>query len=853
MFHSTQELIDWINSMPPWLIKASEMFFNKTDISEKELNDLTSLAIHPDKKLLFNINNNINYDSQDTKFYFRKLSNVEGVNAVKSETPLEFNNNNMCVIYGDNGTGKSSYFRIFKTISSTEFTEQTIIGNIYEEEYEPPSVEIFVEDVDNNENKYACDLNGECKEYPAMFSNISVFDSDISNVYVDRSKRTTYIPYILRYFENLVQIAENIKNRIVIQEQQLNIEDICFPDELKQTESYRKYTNISRTTAISEFKSNWSDNDKKKLKDLENTINEDFLKQQISLLKSQIKNINILESYLIQFQFYFAEKNWNIFAEFLIDYKEACAEKDLAMKLFKEESDDIDRINVNNTNWVKLWEYAKSYFDNVNEKNDKSLGEINTICPLCNQKIIKPEISTRMIRINEYVNGCASENVIECSENISQHYIDFPVIKTDEDFNSLLELTGFKETEKLQKLNKKLNTFQSYLSIKEWDKLSRVNFIEDICDELSKYKNFLKEKYNLLVENLEDDNNKKIFDSIKELRAKKILVDNYSIIEKKIKKLQILYELDIAKNSLSTVKISRKAKEVSAKVLSEEYINNFDDELKKLTNNRIKVRLEQCSAKKSKIPFKIVLQGIKRDNVKTRDILSDGERKIVSLAAFFAESSLGNNQAPMILDDPISSLDYNYEKTFIDRLVEKAANRQIILFTHRISLVVCLKEKIEKAGLNFNEISLSVVPNRTGVPDTTSSFTSRVPQKIKRIKNELLPRLKKATDNCSYQAIYNNITKDFRIAIEKSVEDILLNEVVVRFRKDVKTKNKIDKLASITNAECKLIDYLMTKYSEPEHSHPDDAPLIFVDAEELEEDLEKFNVWVNKRICENKK
>ena len=84
----------------------------------------------------------------------------------------------------------------------------------------------------------------------------------------------------------------------------------------------------------------------------------------------------------------------------------------------------------------------------------------------------------------------------------------------------------------------------------------------------------------------------------------------------------------------------------------------------------------------------MVLVDSKGNLVSPQDILSEGENRVASLAAFFAESSGRQENVPLIFDDPISSLDYNYENLVIDRLTQAATRRQVIVFTHRISMVV---------------------------------------------------------------------------------------------------------------------------------------------------------------------
>ena len=90
------------------------------------------------------------------------------------------------------------------------------------------------------------------------------------------------------------------------------------------------------------------------------------------------------------------------------------------------------------------------------------------------------------------------------------------------------------------------------------------------------------------------------------------------------------------------------------------------------------------------------------------------------------------------------------------------------------------------------------------------------------------------------------ICQQFRNCVEKSVEEFLIGEVVMRFRKDVQTK-RIKYLPTITQEDCDTIDSMMTKYSAYDHSMSSETPLVEFDISEIEEDMNQFSQWLKKR------
>ena len=105
---------------------------------------------------------------------------------------------------------------------------------------------------------------------------------------------------------------------------------------------------------------------------------------------------------------------------------------------------------------------------------------------------------------------------------------------------------------------------------------------------------------------------------------------------------------------------------------------NFESELSKLGFTNLDVNLIEAGASKGIVSTKLVVS----KNNKVSDILSEGEQKAVSLAMFLAEISMRNDISPIILDDPVNSLDHKVMKRFVERLLE--LENQIIIFTHNI-------------------------------------------------------------------------------------------------------------------------------------------------------------------------
>lgn len=115
------------------------------------------------------------------------------------------------------------------------------------------------------------------------------------------------------------------------------------------------------------------------------------------------------------------------------------------------------------------------------------------------------------------------------------------------------------------------------------------------------------------------------------------------------------------------------------------------------------------------------------------------------------------------------------------------------------------------------------------------------------IRDQRLPQIRKHADGGdggSYDAALKAACGDFRILIERTVEKILLNGLVERFRRSVQTQ-QIKSLAKITVDDCSTIEEMMTKYSRFEHSQSDELPGTLPSVDELSADLDVVITWID--------
>ncbi|MCP4482143.1 MAG: AAA family ATPase [bacterium] len=129
--------------------------------------------------------------------------------------------------------------------------------------------------------------------------------------------------------------------------------------------------------------------------------------------------------------------------------------------------------------------------------------------------------------------------------------------------------------------------------------------------------------------------------------------------------------------SINTKKLTEISKQAHNELLTENLRLKFIEEIEYFSGfSKLDVKLEEAGSSKGKTSTKLM---IKKENSIT-SIFSEGEQKTVALALFIAEIRMQKNNNPIVLDDPVTSLDHKIACDFAERLLK--LDNQIILFTH---------------------------------------------------------------------------------------------------------------------------------------------------------------------------
>jgi predicted subunit of tRNA(5-methylaminomethyl-2-thiouridylate) methyltransferase len=507
--------------------------------------------------------------------------------------------------------------------------------------------------------------------------------------------------------------------------------------------------------------------------------------------------------------------------------------------------------------WMHLWTRARQFSEAHAYKGmEFPVVDGDARCVLCQQELA-PEGRNRMSHFEAYVRGGLEADAAKAEAYLAGLVGKLPRIPTQEEWTvqtTILKMEG----EALAITYTALE--QSHKCAAEETDASKIAAVswEAIDEALAAKVQALTLEERGLKALQQDGKRKELEARVLHLKAQQWLSQQREAVIGEVDRLKQVSVLDQALTLASTTALSRKNTDLAKEELDAGYKERFEMELGRLGGKRLSVRPVGKPQGKGKTTFSLALQGTKRQAAVDR-VLSEGELRIVALAAFIADITGASQSTPFIFDDPISSLDQDFEERVVARLIELAKERQVIVFTHRLSLVTLIEDAVKKLrdaataakqvpSVESNLVTLRRLGKQAGLV-TQFSIRDGKPQKaVNRLRDELLPKLKLLHDKGdaeAYESQAKGICSDFRILVERAVEYVLLNEVLLRFRRSVQTQGRVASLAKICKADCDFVDELMTDYSAFEHSQSDELPAEVPEFSTLETDVKALASWMD--------
>ena len=859
------EIVSWAKRLPEWQGDAVRRLVVSGELSEDDERELFAMMLEehgisdPErtapKPQPLRRSDFSGSSSAGPVTVLEAIHSVKNVNALAPEQKITFSAKGVTVIYGKNASGKSGYARILKRACRTRGEYERVLPNVFlADGNTPPGQAIF--DVIINEARSSVTWQ-EGDPPPECLADIQVFDSKCERVFVDQANKVEYIPYGLDVFRKLAALCDRFRILVTAQLEEVkrSIHMLEQPQD-QETQVARLLSELTHETPEQRIEqlATLSAEELSRLEDLESTLQE----------LDRVGPENIAIGLRSQRDYVIGLRNGIVRAEQALpqgdrlkNLSEKAGAASEAARLAREQAFQGEVVpGTGSDAWKEMFLAAKRYSEEAAyPEKPFPVTDPDARCLLCQQPV-GADAAERLRRFNAFImeeTEHAAELATEALERAKREFEGVRLHVSSEDDTMLAQLRSIDE--KLAEAMKK-----RYALLRRWKEAVKRACVDHRWDGVPKLDDGPAQRLANLAERLKQraeeqasladpERRSKLEKERAELRSRRWLSSRKAPVLREIELLQRQHGLQRCWSDLRTTEITKEGTELVDRVVTESLREALNQELRAIG---VPVALElHKEGEKAETLHRLRFRQSQRVSVNLSQVLSEGEQRAIALASFLAELSIAQHGCGIVFDDPVRSLDHEWREKLARRLVEEGKKRQVVVFTHDIVFLVALQEQAEREGATIHTRTLERCEAATGIVDSDSKKSWDAMNVGERIED--LRRLRReaaaahqADDGPTYREKVQVFYSRLRATWERTVEEILFNKVVHRFRASVQT-NRLEGVV-VEHSDYETVSSAMTKCSNWTEAHDTaiarDAPS--PTPEELDRDIEKLDAFVKK-------
>ena len=852
-----QEIFTWSADRPTWQRDALRRLVMNGELSDDDIRALTEICKGEhgltEKIEVTPLAREHVPDREGTAaaVSLESIFHRKGVNALAEDQTLKFSPG-LTIVYGDNGAGKTGYIRILKQACRARGREQ-ILGNVVSG-IAPPKPVVTIKYKVGNEETGRPWVGGDPDEF---ISRVSIFDLQCAAVYLNERTDVAFLPFGLDLFDKLVKACKAVRSRLESEQRALNTNALApivaqIPPGTAAAKLAGNINSLTKPEAVQAVTRLSADEEarqgflEKALQDLQANDPEKLIAQlniRVSRVRALGEHLKGMESTL---------SDGEVAAVF--DARKEGRRKSEEAKRLREGTFPQTLLRgTGGEQWKALWESSRLFSEQqAYPEKPFPVTEDGSKCLLCQQDLDHAAVH-RLRQFEEFITSATERELRQLREDFVRRRNAFASVKTTTD--------AVAETIRELRLehDSKAEIISSAIAQNENRRAAVVAGLtedKDLGEDCPALASAWKQAQSIVIEiearikSLLESGaaaaRKNMTDEALELRARTLLAKHEKSILDEIenKKKVAAYSQCIEETRPNA--ITQKSSAVTKAVVSDRLKQSFKDELQNLEFNHVEVELKEVGGAEGVFYHKLVLT--RNPGIEVPKVVSEGEQRCISIAAFFAELSTADDPSAIVFDDPVSSLDFEWRNAVARRLVQESKRRQVIVFTHDVVFLLALKQFAAQSGIEPLDQHVRRQSKGAGVCAEELPWVAMpVKGKIGYLKNhwQAADKLSREGNQDAYEHEAKYLYGLLREAWERAVEEVLLGGVVERFRPSVETK-KLVSLADIKEEDCKTVEPAMTKCSTwlPGHDQAAAARAPVPGAAELKKDIEALEAWV---------
>lgn len=850
-FHA--ELERWSHGRAGWQRHALWLLATKAELGKTDISVLLAL-------LFYEVGLEIRPEGTPSPTYFEaghlkskedpsvRLLGISGIENVNRLGPdgLSFPSEGLTVIYGDNGSGKTGFIRILRKAcrSRIEKAEDLeILANVYGSVSGLPAAQFLISDGTRQES---VDWRDGQQSDPRL-TTLSVFDTRSAQLYVDEGNRLRFLPADLDLPYRLNDVINEVESRLSPEVASLFVElsSPVLRFEGERDSTVRNFvSSLSSKTSDEEIDGacEFSSADENELYELQEALK--ARPQRADELRRAAAGARAL-----------ADRAAALYDECSEQARQELEGVWHKVQLAREAHNTVigliagrDPLPVGSGAWKRLWRAAEAYAVEADSHHhfpdDGPVGSNDEfVCPLCQQSALG--VRERLLRFRDFM---ASETAAVLSS--AEEAID-AVVKNLRLLNASIEDAGMILVASVRSQDERLATsLEARFAAADAIRAAWIGFNgegelapalppDNVPSELFALAISAESQAQTVVQAQDQATRLTLERRRNELTDRQRLSPCADALKQRRNAIRRFAALKTAEGSCRRNEVTRQANIWVDTYLSQRAKEVFKGHLTAFKLQHLNVQLERQSSSFGTGYRNTISGGLGFRRVS--DVLSEGEQRALSLAAFFTEAELERQGGTLIIDDPVSSLDRERSAAVAAQLVREAATRQVIVFTHDL---VFLQELGEAAKANQTEPTIARVfstASNAGLLDPIGLpwKGQNLKRRIKFLREELAKlRSSETTSPTTYEVGAKALYGRLRDAYERFVEERLFHDVITRFRSSVKTQEL--RYVIVSDENLKRFHKAFTWACLHSHDNPSAQSVVAPESRVIAEDIDEL-------------
>ena len=841
------DILKWSKQRPEWLGDALRRLMAGGELSEQDIDQLEAICLGDEGNASPLADEHIApLRLAGAPVAITALRDPVGVNALARGKGLTFASSGLTIVYGDNGSGKSGFVRVLKSACRSRDEKTAILRDVNAVGDIPQSAHIDFEVAGRAETYDWCPEDGDHADLAA----VSIFDARSANTHVQKTNNVAYVPFAMALLDRLGQVCDELRRRVSARIDELTGQTpvaIKTPSLKEDTAAGAFLHGLSAKSSPAEVDLlvTLSDEERSRLSSLDADLAQDpakaaeKLKARGARLESLVRALNRLAG----------SAEAGRFAELRRLETDAKA----ASEAVRLASDSLfakaPLPGVGSDAWRRLWDAARSYSDEVAYPNRTFPAPVeDERCVLC-QQFLEDDAQRRQSGFETFVKGAAQQAAEHAARELGDYRRDLADARMS--MGEIRALVTLLKTE-LDRPGIASEVRRSAL-IAAWRLRALLGGEGEPAAQapvpmegLEALREDIAHRARALSGDADSAERQALVSEHRELKDRLALSAIAEDVHAEIGRQVEIAALRKAEKTCGTGTkrlITTKNKDLSEKLVTDALCGRFAREVEKLRIGSMPIELRKVRDRDAQSFFKVAL--VDKPSEPIGEILSEGEHRCVALAAFLAELVTSRDYSSIVFDDPMSSLDHRYRRRVAKRLVEEAAHRQVIVFTHDLTFLFDLQREAGAAREDVHYQNVHRVHSKPGHVSNDLPMDAKAARPMAEALRSELKNVRGDFDNwpeARRSVFADGVIGKLRKAWEQGIAD-LLQPVMSRFNSQIKGSS-LHKLAIINEDDVIAVRSARARLSEDLHASPETINPAETTHAELLEELKKLESWL---------